>query len=210
MLLQTLLVSEVCSSSRVYKRNNWMSGGWFWFYKCLIFFSLFNSFEVKSVVKMEAAYDDLATFEKNLYQYKTTEELYNKPLNIILLITHNVWFYCFSEKYQGCKLDYNQRWRLCPLRRIPTYLSNYEEELDCAQFDVHVLKIFGFKLIPSLLKGYCVDKRSLETFSGHFYYSSRDRYTGEKTETSLKDQIKFTTDSGTPANQRNFYNKLLH
>ena len=192
MLLQTLLVSEVCSSSRVYKRNNWMSGGWFWFYRCLIFFSLFNSFEVKSVVKMEAAYDDLATFEKNLYQYKTTEELYNKPLNIILLITHNVWFYCFSEKYQGCKLDYNQRWRLC------------------AQFDVHVLKIFGFKLIPSLLKGYCVDKRSLETFSGHFYYSSRDRYTGEKTETSLKDQIKFTTDSGTPANQRNFYNKLLH
>lgn len=61
-----------------------------------------------------------------------------------------------------------------------------------------------------LLECYVYDKQSLEAFSGHFYYSSRDRYTGEKTETSLKDQIKFTTDSGTPANQRNFYKKLLH
>lgn len=33
----------------------------------------------------------------------------------------------------------------------------------------------------------------LEAFQW-MYYSSRDRYTGQKNETSLKDQIEFTTD----------------
>ena len=45
-----------------------------------------------------------------------------------------------------------------------------------------------------LLEYYVYNKRSLEAFSGYFYYSSRDRYTGSKNETYLMDQIKFTTD----------------
>ena len=112
----------------------------------------------------------------------------------MLLIIHNGWFYCFCNKYQGCELNYNCGQRLCPFCRIPDYLTNFEEELDCAQFDLFQLKMFGFKLFPMLLERYVYDKRSLEAFSGHFYYSSRDRYTGEKNETSLKDQIKFNTD----------------
>ena len=44
-----------------------------------------------------------------------------------------------------------------------------------------------------LLECYVYDKQSLEAFSGHFYYSSRDCHTGEKNETSLKNQIKINT-----------------
>ena len=74
------------------------------------------------------------------------------------------------------------------------YLSNFEEDPDRCQFDIHALKIFGFKLFSLLLECCCVDKWSLKAFNGDFYYSSRDCYPGEKTETSLKEQIKFTTD----------------
>ena len=50
-----------------------------------------------------------------------------------------------------------------------------------------------------LLECYIYDKRSLESFSGHFYYSPRDRYTGQKKKkkkkkSSLKHQIEFTAD----------------
>ena len=79
---------------------------------------------------MEASYEDLATFEKNFHHYENVEELHYKFLNIILLITHNRLFYCFCDKYYGCKLNYNQGQRVCPLCRIQTYLSNFEEELD--------------------------------------------------------------------------------
>ena len=49
-----------------------------------------------------------------------------------------------------------------------------------------------------LLECYIYDKRSLESFSGHFYYSPRDRYTGQKKnkqkKKTLKHQIEFTAD----------------
>ena len=73
-------------------------------------------------------------------------------------------------------------------------MNNFEKYLDRAQLDLFKLKQFGFKLFPMLLECYVFDKRSLEAFSGRFYYSFRDRYTGQKNETSLKHQIEFTTD----------------
>ena len=33
--------------------------------------------------------------KKKLYQYGTVEDLHYKLLNIMLLTTHNSWFYCF-------------------------------------------------------------------------------------------------------------------
>ena len=107
---------------------------------------------------MESKYPNLRTFKKKLQFYQSIEDLHRKILKIILLITHNGWFYCFCHKYHGCQLDYNQGWKLCPLCQILIY-----------------------------------KKRSLEAFQW-MYYSSRDRYTGQKNETSLKDQIEFTTD----------------
>ena len=43
---------------------------------------LFQLFLKKSSEKMESTYRDLATFEKKLYQYGTSEELHYKLLNI--------------------------------------------------------------------------------------------------------------------------------
>ena len=57
------------------------------------------------VAKMEAKYPKLRLFEKVLYHYETIENFHYKLLNIMLPITHNSWFYCFCNKYKGCKLD---------------------------------------------------------------------------------------------------------
>ena len=111
----------------------------------------------------------------------------------MLLIVHSGWFYCLCNKYQEWELNYNGGRRLCPLCHIPDYFDNFEEEPDRAQFDLFKLKMFGFKLFPLLLECYVYYKRFLEVFSGRFCYSSRDRCTGEKKETSLKYQIKFNT-----------------
>ena len=97
-----------------------------------------------------------------------------------IYIVHNSYHYCFCNKYHSCELDYNQGRLLHPLCQIPVYLNNFEEYLDRAQFDLFKLKQFGFKLYPMLLECYVYDKRSLESFSGHFYYSPTDRYTGQK------------------------------
>ena len=88
---------------------------------------------------------------------------------------------------------------------MPDYLSNFEEVLDRAQFDIHALKMFGFKSFPLLLGCYVYNKRSLQAFSGHFYYLSRDCYTVEKLETSLKDQIKSNTDLKIRNGQENYF-----
>ena len=97
---------------------------------------------------MEASYADLATFEKKLFHDENVQELHYKFLNVMLLITHNGFFYCFCDKFHGCELNYNQEQRHCPLCWIPTYLTNFEEEINRSQFEVHLLKIFGLKLTP--------------------------------------------------------------
>ena len=56
------------------------------------------------------------------------------------------------------------------------------------------VKQFGFKLFLLLFERYCVSKRSLEAFSDDFCYTSRDDYTGQKSETPLREQIKFRAD----------------
>ena len=121
----------------------------------------------------------------------------------MLLIVHSGWFYCLCNKYQEWELNYNGGRRLCPLCHIPDYFDNFEEEPDRAQFDLFKLKMFGFKLFPLLLECYVYGKRFLEAFRGRFCYSSRDRYTGEKKETSLKDQIKFNTAIKNKKQQKN-------
>ena len=90
-------------------------------------------------------------------------------------------------------MSHNLGQGLCPLCTIPIYLSRYEEELDRNQFNLFALKRFGFKLFPLLMECYRVDQRFLEAFSGRFCYSSRDLYTGQKSETPLKELIKFTS-----------------
>ena len=83
-------------------------------------------------------------------------------------------FYCFCDRYQGCKLDDNQGQRLCPPFQILVYFRNFEEKLDRNQYNLKNLKQLAVCLFLFLEEFYRVDKRSLEAFSGHYYYSSRD------------------------------------
>ena len=63
---------------------------------------------------------------------------------------------------------------------------NLEEYLDRNQFNLSKLKAYAFKLYLFLMECYHVDKRSLKTFSGRYAWSCRDRYTGQKSEFTLK------------------------
>ena len=108
---------------------------------------------------MESTYPNFCVFEKKLYQFKDIKELHYKLLNI-------------CDRYQGCKLDYNQERRL--------YFQNFEEELDRNQYNLTNLKQFAFHLFPFLEECYKVDKGSPEAFSGHYHYSLRDQYTRQK------------------------------
>ena len=39
-----------------------------------------------------------------------------------------------------------------------------------------------------------IDKRSIEAYGAHYYYSFRERYTGQESEVSLKDVIEYRRD----------------
>ena len=56
------------------------------------------------------------------------------------------------------------------------------------------LKQFVFGLFPFLRKFLKIHKRSLKEFSVHYNFSFGDRYTGKRSEVSLKDMIEFRTD----------------
>ena len=111
-----------------------------------------------------------------------------------MLICNNGFFYCFCDKYQECNLQWNQGCQLCPLCMIPVHFRGLEEELGQNQYDLFKLKQFVFKLYPFLTECYIVDKRSLGAYSGHYYYSSRDRYTRQKSEVLLKEMIEYRED----------------
>ena len=51
------------------------------------------------------------------------------------------------------------------------------------------LKGYAFKLYQFLMECYHVDKRSPEAFSGHYVWSYRDPYTGQKSELTLKEIV---------------------
>ena len=103
----------------------------------------------------------------------------------MLLITRNGWFYCFCYKYQSCELNYNRSWEPCLICRIPTYLSGYEKELDQNQFNL-------FKLKQLVLNYFCSYWNVIAS-ANSLCCSSSDHYTGQKSETPLREQIKFTT-----------------
>ena len=139
---------------------------------------------------MEFTYPHFCIFEKELYRFNNIKDLYYKLLNILSLICfNNGFFYCFCNRYQGCELNNNLGWRLCLLCQIPVHFRDFKEELDRNQYNLMYLKQFAFRLYPFLEECYKVDQRSLEVFSGHYVYSSRDRYTGQKSEVSLKEMI---------------------
>ena len=58
-------------------------------------------------------------FEERLDQYHSIKDLHYKLLfiNIMMLIIHNRWFYCFCDKCQRSELNHNRGQRL-PSRQI--------------------------------------------------------------------------------------------
>ena len=142
---------------------------------------------------MESTYQNFSVFQKKLYEYRDIKDLYYKLFLILSLICFNNGFFnCFCNRYEGCKLDYNLGWRVCPLCWIPVHFRGFEEELGWNQYNLSNLKQFAFRLFSFLEDCYKIDQCSLEAFSSHYYYySSRDRYTRQKSEISLKDMIRY-------------------
>ena len=75
----------------------------------------------------------------DIYKDKNLKELYCRLLNIVLRIIYDVWFYCFCEKFSGCKQN---RWgekKYCPICGTQIEFSNIEERTDYAQLDFEEL-----------------------------------------------------------------------
>ena len=142
---------------------------------------------------MESRYFNSQAFEIKLYHYKDMADLHYKLLNIISLICYNSDYYCFCNKYQGCKKDDHLGRDLCSLCRIKICfqhdLGNFEEYLDRNQFNLLKLKAYAFKLYQFVMECYHVVRSFLETFSGHYVWSCRDRYSGQKRELTLKEIV---------------------
>ena len=120
---------------------------------------------------MESSYQDFDVFQKKLYKYEDSKDLYYKLLNILFLICFsNGFFYCFCNRYQGCELDCNLGWKLCPLCQILIDYHGFEEELDQNQYNLSNLKHFAFRLFPFLIDCYKINQYSLQAFSGHYHY----------------------------------------
>ena len=142
---------------------------------------------------MESKYFNSHVFEIKLHHYKDMADLHCELLNILSLICYNSDYYCFCEKSQGCEKDYYWQGTSACFCRIKIYfhhdLENVKEYLDRNEFNLLKLKANEFKLYPFLMEGYHVDKRSLEAFSGHYVWSCCDRYTGQKSELTLKEIV---------------------
>ena len=85
---------------------------------------------------MENTYEKMAEeeFKKQITGFKTPAEIHFFLLNVLNLILHNGWYYCFSEKFNGPALvDGSQR--QCTMCKIPYYFSDFEKDLDVNQFD---------------------------------------------------------------------------
>ena len=143
---------------------------------------------------MESKYFNFHVFEIKLYHYKDMADLHYKLLNIFSLICYNSDYCCFCDKYQGFEKDYHIGRDLCLLCHIKIYfchdLMNFEEYLDQNQFNLLKLKAYGIELYPFLIECYHLDKRSLETFSRHYVWPCHNRYTGQKSELTLKEIVK--------------------
>lgn len=102
-------------------------------------------------------------------------DLHYKLLNILTLICYNSDYYCFCNKYQGCKKDYHLGRDLCALCSAKINFDDFEEYFDKNQFNLSKLKTYAFKLYPFLIECYHVDQRSLEAFSGHYVWLCCDQ-----------------------------------
>ena len=85
---------------------------------------------------MKSKYFNSFVFEIKLHHYKDIVDLQYKLLNILLVICYNnvICYYSFSNKYHGCKKNYNFERDLCALCCIKIYfwqdLMNFEENLN--------------------------------------------------------------------------------
>ena len=88
------------------------------------------------------------------------------------------------------------RIRLQHCVETPPALPDAKEEMDQNWYNLLNLKQFIFRLFPFLQDCYKINQHFLETSSDHHYYYcySRNRYTGQKNEISLKDMIEYRED----------------
>ena len=129
------------------------------------------------------------------FMVRNAKELHFAILDVFLKVLYKGRLYSFCDEYSGCE-DYYWRKRYCPLCQIPVDLHNAEKLCDYKQFPLDELCKISLKFVPYLKE--CFDVMDSETLielfndRQHSTYT-RDSYTGAKTETTLEEEIEFTT-----------------
>ena len=102
-------------------------------------------------------------FKEEISSYSSLAELYFKLINFLCFICYDLnVYYCFCDRCDSVKLNYNLGRRGCTLCRIQTEFGNFEEMLGKNQYKEGFSKKYLNNLIPYLIEYYAVDKRSIE------------------------------------------------
>ena len=147
-------------------------------------------------------------FFKKFYAVENTAEQHYGLLNILELISHNGYLYCFCKKYFGPHKEFGSA--LCPLCRMTYFLNNYNELLDQTQFSPCKLGFYFFQLFDFLDECFLVDKESLTLVDDDYQITSHGNYTGQKTSVSLRDYINWTTDIKKRNGEKKYFNFFIN
>ena len=109
------------------------------------------------------------------------KDLHFEILNLVLKVIHNSWYYCFCNKYSGCKDRFGTK-EYCAICRIAVDFNDIERICDFAQFKFDEILKIQDQLRPCVKEAEDYgnnDIKQLFDKRDEFCFSHRDSYTGK-------------------------------
>ena len=109
------------------------------------------------------------------------KDLHFEILNLVLKVVHNSWYYCFCNRYFGCKDTFGTK-EYCAICRIAVDFNDIERICDLAQFKFDELLKIRDQLKPFVKEAEDYgnnDIKQLFDKSDEFCFSHCDSYTGK-------------------------------
>ena len=134
------------------------------------------------------------------------KDLHFEILNLVLKVVHNSWYYCFCNKYFGCKDTFGTK-EYCAICRIAVDFNDIERICDLAQFKFDELLKIRDQLKPFVKEAEDYgnnDIKQLFDKSDELCFSHCDSYTG-KYNYPLSEWIKSLTETKKRMGEQNYF-----
>lgn len=127
-------------------------------------------------------------FDDKTKNFKSSKELYFFLLNVLNLITHQGWYYCFCNKYYKKKVKWKKLLAISNTHDI----FRFRKRLIKQQVWRRISWQYHEKLLFHLQEIFDVDKTALDCFlDSEFQYKGRDWYRGKTWYVSLSEEIDY-------------------